>query len=104
MYDVNHHNPFGLGLIDVNEVRTCIVYILDDIIIFFYQWLYYIVCLMALCDVTGAHSLLYHSDVYLKELEIGIGVVIGYNSWWKIWKNLRANPRRAELGSQKSIS
>ena len=30
----------GLVLTAFNEVRKCIVYILDDIIVFFYQWLY----------------------------------------------------------------
>ena len=41
MCDATHHKPFGLVSTAGNEVHRRIFYILDDKIVFFYQWLYY---------------------------------------------------------------
>ena len=43
MCNANHHNPFGSGLTDVNEVCKHIFYILDDIHIYFTKF-YTIYC------------------------------------------------------------
>ena len=43
MSDANHNKSFGLGLTDINEVSKRIVYIIYDIIVFFYRWLYNII-------------------------------------------------------------
>ena len=40
MCDVTNYKSYGLGLAAANEVRKYIVYIIDNIIVFFYQWLY----------------------------------------------------------------
>ena len=41
-----HHNPYGLVLPAVNEVRKCIVSLLENLFILFYHSLYNILCLM----------------------------------------------------------
>ena len=46
MCNVAHCNLFVLGLPAIDEVHNHIVYILDDIIVLFYQILYGILCLM----------------------------------------------------------
>ena len=48
MCDVTSHNSFGSGPTAVTEVRKCVVYILDKIIVFFYQRLYNMLPLVAL--------------------------------------------------------
>ena len=48
MCSANNCDPFGLGLTAVTEVRKHTVYILDDIIVFFYQGLYNIIWPVAL--------------------------------------------------------
>ena len=46
MYYATHRKPFNLVSTAGNEVRRCIVYIIDDKIVLFYQWLYYKLWLM----------------------------------------------------------
>ena len=48
MCDATHHKPFGSGSEAGNEVRRLIVYILDDKMFLFYQWLYYKLWIMDL--------------------------------------------------------
>ena len=43
MSNATDNKSFGLELTDINEVQKRIDYILDDIYIFFYRWLYDIV-------------------------------------------------------------
>ena len=43
MCDTTHNKSFGLGLTDINEMLKRIYYILDNIYILFYQWLYDVV-------------------------------------------------------------
>ena len=43
MCDATHDNSFGLVLTAINEVFKCIVYIVEDIIILFWRWLYDVV-------------------------------------------------------------
>ena len=40
MYDANNYRSYCLGIKAVNEVCKHIVYILLDIIVFFYRWFY----------------------------------------------------------------
>ena len=47
---MTHHKPFGSGLTDVDEVHKSTVFILYDIFIFLYQWLYNILCLMLIFE------------------------------------------------------
>ena len=44
MCDANNHNSYGSVLTAVIEVHQREVYILDDIIVIFYRWLYDILC------------------------------------------------------------
>ena len=44
MCDVNNHDPCGPGLTSVTEVRKCLLYILENIIIILCQCLYNILC------------------------------------------------------------
>ena len=46
MCNATHHDPLFPRLTSANEVLKHIVYILDEIIVFFYQKLYDILCLM----------------------------------------------------------
>ena len=46
MPNKTHKKSLGLVLTDVNEVRRHIVYILEDIFAFLYQFLYIVLCLM----------------------------------------------------------
>ena len=43
-----HHNIFGSGLTDFNEVCRHIVFIISDITVLLYQWLYNILCYVKL--------------------------------------------------------
>ena len=46
MCDTIHHKSFGLGCVDVNEMCSHIIYMLDGIFVFLYQCLYGILCLI----------------------------------------------------------
>ena len=46
MCDATHLKSFGLEITALNKVRRCIVYTLNDIIIFFYRWFYDVLCVM----------------------------------------------------------
>ena len=46
MWDGTHHESFGSVVTAINEVLKRIVYIPNDIIIFFCQWLYDILCVI----------------------------------------------------------
>ena len=40
MSDATNNKSFGLGLAAINEVQKRIYYVIDNIFVFFYRWLY----------------------------------------------------------------
>ena len=46
MCDATHNNPYVLVLTAVTNVCRCIVFIADYVIVFLYQWLYDIRCVL----------------------------------------------------------
>ena len=48
VWDTTNHKTFGLGLKTVDKLFKHIVFIFEDIIIFLWIWLYYIMWIVAL--------------------------------------------------------
>ena len=85
--DVTHHKPFGLGLTDFNEVCRNIVYIIKNIITFFYRRFYNIICMILILIILIYFNILvyFNISVYFNILFYS-HILVLYRYFYRIYK------------------